>query len=207
MNEYEYRQAEPVQENPYLTPVNLILAAINVIVFIILSVRGDTQSGMFMYEHGAMIPEAIYDPAQWYRLLTSTFLHFGLSHLVNNMIMMILLGSFVERAMGKVRYLIFYLACGIGSSVVSSVYMLAVNDPAVSGGASGAIFGIIGALLYIILRHRGHYEGLSMRRFLIMLALSLYFGFRSVGVDNAAHIGGLAVGFLLAVLLYRMKKA
>ena len=204
MNETEYYYPEQQNNNPYLTPVNLVLVGVNVVVFLILSIMGSTEDGMFMYQHGAMYPEAIYAPGEWYRMLTSTFLHFGLSHLVNNMVMMILLGSFAERALGRWKYLLFYLACGVISSLVSSVFMIYTNDPAISGGASGAIFGIIGALLYIILRHRGRYEGLTMRRFLIMLALSLYYGFRSVGVDNAAHLGGLGIGFLLAILFYRM---
>ena len=73
---------------------------------------------------------------------------------------------------------------------------------AVSAGASGAVFAVMGAMIYAVIRGRGHIEDLSARQVVIMAAFSLYFGFTSEGVDNAAHVGGLICGFLLAVLLY-----
>ena len=75
-------------------------------------------------------------------------------------------------------------------------------DFAVSAGASGAVFAVMGAMIYAVIRGRGHIEDLSARQVVIMAAFSLYFGFTSEGVDNAAHVGGLICGFLLAVLLY-----
>lgn len=86
-------------------------------------------------------------------------------------------------------------------------YMVYRQDYAVSGGASGAIFGVIGALIYIVARNRGRLEDLTSRRLVFMAILSLYYGFTSVGVDNAAHVGGIIGGFLLAVVLYRKKPA
>ena len=68
--------------------------------------------------------------------------------------------------------------------------------------ASGAVFAVMGAMIYAVIRGRGHIEDLSARQVVIMAAFSLYFGFTSEGVDNAAHVGGLICGFLLAVLLY-----
>ncbi|MDO4168252.1 MAG: rhomboid family intramembrane serine protease, partial [Eubacteriales bacterium] len=138
-----------------------------------------------------------------YRLLTSAFLHFGFPHLVNNMVMLICLGSYLERALGKIKYIIFYLAAAVGSSLASLGIMLYTGNIAVSAGASGAIFGIIGALLYMLIRNRGRFADLTMMRFLLMIALSLYYGFSSTGVDNAAHVGGLVIGFVLGVILYR----
>ena len=75
-----------------------------------------------------------------------------------------------------------------------------------SAGASGAIFGLMGALLYVVIANRGRLGRLSGRGMLVMVALSLYFGLTSSGVDNLAHIGGLVSGFLLAVVLYRRRK-
>ena len=76
----------------------------------------------------------------------------------------------------------------------------------VSAGASGAIFGVIGALLYVALRNRGRIGNVSGRGILFMVIISLYYGFTSGGVDNLAHIGGLVSGFLLGVLLYWKRK-
>lgn len=190
----------------YITPVNTTLAAVNIIVFFILDLMGDTTNGNFMFEHGAMYPFAVLFEGQWYRLLTSAFLHFGFPHLVNNMVMLICLGSYLERALGKIKYVILYLVTAVGSSFISMVHMLQTGDIGVSAGASGAIFGIIGALLYLVIRNKGHFENLTMVRFLLMMGLSLYYGFTTVGVDNAAHVGGLVIGFVMGILLYRKEK-
>lgn len=75
-------------------------------------------------------------------------------------------------------------------------------DWAVSAGASGAVFAVMGAMIFVVLRNRGKLEDLSAKQILIMAVFSLYFGFASSGVDNGAHLGGLLAGFLLAVMLY-----
>lgn len=191
----------PREKYPYLTPVNTGIVLLNAVIFLILSVLGDTEDGAFMYLHGAMYPDAVFDSGEWYRLLTSSFLHFGISHLVNNMVMLFCLGSYLEKAFGRIKYAVFYAAVCVFSSLASSWWMLQQDSPAVSGGASGAIFGIIGALLWIILRNHGRFRDMDLRRFMIMLALSLYYGFTTADVDNAAHIGGLIFGFLLGILM------
>ncbi|MEI3340163.1 MAG: rhomboid family intramembrane serine protease [Eubacterium sp.] len=192
--------------NQYITPVNITLVVINIIVFFVLDVCGDTTDGIYMFEHGAMYPYAVWPEHEWYRLLTSAFLHFGISHLVNNMIMLVCLGSYLERALGSVKYAIFYVISAVGSSLVSMMHMLKTDDIAVSGGASGVIFAVIGALLYLVIRNKGHFEDLTMLRFLIMMGLSLYYGFTTTGVDNAAHLGGLCIGFVLGIIFYRKEK-
>jgi rhomboid protease GluP len=121
------------------------------------------------------------------------------------MIMLVCLGSYLERALGKVKYVIFYLVAAVGSSLISMGSMLYSGDLAVSAGASGVVFGIIGALLYLVILYHGRFEDLTMRRFLLMVALSLYYGFSTTGVDNAAHVGGLLVGFVMCIILYRKK--
>ena len=75
-----------------------------------------------------------------------------------------------------------------------------------SGKASGAVFAVMGGMIYVIIRHRGRVADLTVRQMLIMAAFSLYFGFASEGVDNVAHIGGLLSGFLIAVILYHPRK-
>lgn len=202
----EQRLRDMPEDYQYLTPVNIAITVINIVVFIVLSLLGDTTSAIFMFHHGAMYPAAVIQDGEWYRIITSAFIHFGPSHLVNNMIMLVALGSYMERAIGKLKYLIFYLICAAGSSLVSLWVMIYTGDIAVSGGASGAIFGIIGGLLFLVLRNKGRFGNLSMTRFLIMLFLSLYYGFVTAGVDNAAHVGGLAIGFICGILFYRKNK-
>lgn len=181
------------------------LIVINVAVFMILTVLGNTEDAVFMLGHGAMYEPYITEGHEYYRIITCLFLHFGISHLLNNMVLLGALGWNLELETGKVRFLIIYFVSGIAGNIASLIYDMTIGQPAVSAGASGAIFGLMGALVYVVIANRGRLGRLSGRGMLIMVALSLYFGLTSSGVDNLAHIGGLAAGFLLAVLLYRRK--
>ena len=179
------------------------LIVINIVVFFILTMFGDTEDAVFMLQHGAMYEPYIIEGHEYYRIFTCLFLHFGITHLLNNMVLLGALGWNLELEIGKVRFVIIYFASGIVGNIVSLFYDLTLEQPAVSAGASGAIFGLMGALLYVVIANRGRLGRLSGRGMLVMVILSLYFGLTSTGVDNLAHIGGLVSGFLLAVLLYR----
>lgn len=192
--------------NPYITPVNIVLIVLNVIIFFVSDVVARFSGIDVLVAAGAMFPPAVLY-GQWYRLITCTFLHSDLSHLINNMILLICLGSYLERSLGKVKYIIFYFASGLVSSLISMGWMIATDDLSWSIGASGVVFAVIGALLWMILRNKGRFQDLSISRFVIMIALSLYYGFTSVGIDNAAHVGGLIVGFILGILFYRRRSA
>lgn len=185
--------------------VNWILIALNVVYFLYLEIAGSSEDAYFMYEKGAMLAQAVLEDGEYYRLLTAMFMHFGIRHIVNNMLVLFALGDNLERALGHVKYLIFYLACGIGSNWISMMGNGA-DSMIVSAGASGAIFGIVGGLLYAVMINRGQLEDLSTRQLVVMIFISLYAGFTSTGVDNVAHISGLILGILLGILLYRKPK-
>lgn len=185
--------------------VSALLTAVNIAVFLVLSLFGNTEDADFLLAHGAMYPASVLLDGEWYRLFTCTFLHFGMAHLMNNMVLLFFAGRYLEQALGRIKYLVLYLLSGIGSSCISLYMMVRKDEPAVSAGASGAIFGIIGALLWVAIRNRGRFETLTTRGLLFMIALCLYYGFTSVDVDNWGHIGGLLCGFVLGVLLYRKK--
>ena len=182
------------------------LIVINIAVFFIMTMFGDNEDAVFMLQHGAMYEPNIIEGHEYYRIFTCLFLHFGITHLLNNMVLLGALGWNLELEIGKVRFVIIYFASGIIGNIVSLFYDLTLEQPAVSAGASGAIFGLMGALLYVVIANRGRLGRLSGRGMLVMVILSLYFGLTSTGVDNLAHIGGLVSGFLLAVLLYRRKQ-
>lgn len=112
----------------------------------------------------------------------------------------------MERALGSAKYLLFYLLCGIGANVASLVVELNSSVQAVGAGASGAIFGVIGGLFYVVTINWGQLEDLNTTQLVVMILLSLYHGFTSTGVDNVAHVGGLVLGMLLAAVLYRKPK-
>lgn len=182
------------------------LIVINVLVFFLLSLRGDTESGYFMLQYGAMYEPLVTDGHEYYRLITSLFLHFGIQHLLNNMVMLGALGYQLENEIGRIKFLLIYFISGIGGNLCSLYWNVSHGEQIISAGASGAIFGLMGALLYIVAVNRGRLGRLSGRGMLIMVEMSLYFGLTSSGVDNSAHVGGLICGILITVLLYRRKR-
>lgn len=187
-------------------PVTACLILVNLIVFLITDFTGGTENTVHMIACGAGYGPLITGAGEWYRVFTSMFLHFGISHLANNMLVLFVLGQRLEPAVGGVRYLLIYLLSGFGGNVISLGLEMQSSNYAVSAGASGAVFGVMGAMIYVILRNKGRVADLSIKKMMIMAAFSLYFGFTSTGVDNAAHVGGLICGFLAAWLLYHPGK-
>ena len=188
-------------------PCTVVLVAVNVIIFLFLSFQGMTEDAGFMLEHGAMYaPDIIYG-GRYYELFTCMFLHFGFEHLMNNMLALATMGWQLEAEIGKIKFLLIYFLSGLGGNLLSLMFDLRTGEYVVSAGASGAIFGIVGALLYIAIRNRGRIGTVSGRGLLFMVAITLYFGFTSTGVDNFAHIGGVVCGFILSMLLYRKNKS
>lgn len=192
-----------MRTNKVNAPCTILLAAVNVIVFIILTSQGMTEDGAFLLEHGAMYVPNVTEQGEYYRLFTSMFLHFGFEHLMNNMVVLVLIGWNLEMEIGKAKYLIIYLMSGLGGNLLSAWWEIQTADHAISAGASGAVFGLIGALLYAAIRNHGRIGEVSGRGIVFMIIVSLYYGFTSSGVDNMAHIGGLVTGFFLGILLYR----
>lgn len=184
--------------------ITVTLVIINVIVYLVLEIMGDTNDANYMRDMGAAWPPDI-QMGQYWRLLTATFMHFGFEHILNNMLILACAGVILEDALGHVKYLIFYIVSGIGGSILSYLHMCHSGEYAVAAGASGAIFGIIGGLLWIVIRHKGRYETLTGKGLVFMIVLSLYYGIRSIDVDNWGHIGGVLMGFLLGILMYRKR--
>lgn len=185
------------------TPVNTALVAINVIVFFVMSFIGPTEDVEFMLNHGAMFVPAVLEKGEYYRFFTCMFLHFGFMHLAGNMVVLLFLGDNVERTVGKIKFILIYILGGLFGSVGSFVYGLMYNLGIVSAGASGAIFAMIGALLWLVIRNKGRLEDMTTLRICVLIAYALYNGITSENVDMAAHLFGLLGGFLAAVILYR----
>lgn len=186
------------QKKPVCT---IALAAINVIVFIVLSFEGMTEDAFYMLQHGAMYTPSFIVGEEYYRIFTCIFLHFGFEHLMNNMVSLYILGSKVEPVVGKIKFIVIYLVSGLGGNLLSLIWELHTEDYAVSAGASGAIFGLTGALLCLAILNRGRIAGVTKRGMLLMIGISLYNGFVSEGVNNLAHVGGLICGFITTFLL------
>ena len=188
---------------------NLVTASliiVNIIVFLVVDFTGGSENTAHMIRCGAAYTPLIMENGEWYRLVTAVFLHFGINHLLNNMVVLGVLGERLEALMNRFSYVLLYFIAGIGGNILSMALEMRSGEYAASAGASGAVFGMMGAILYILIRNRGTVLDLSMKRMLIMVGLSVYLGFVDAGVDNAAHIGGLICGFAAAVILYHPKK-
>lgn len=192
-----------IKNMPYVT---IALIAVNVLVFVILEYMGDTTDGFFIASHGGMYPSFILNSHQWWRLVTAEFLHFGAAHLMNNMVMLYFIGERLEATVGHIRYLVIYFCSMLGAGLFSLFMMIRTGDVAVSAGASGAVFGVIGGLLWAVILYRGKLQGLTTKRMIASVLLMLYYGFASSGVDNWGHVGGLVTGFVITVILYHRKR-
>jgi rhomboid protease GluP len=186
-------------------PVTVALVAINTLVFIATLFAGAEwliPVGKMQIAWGSNFGPYTAD-GEWWRLFTSLFIHFGIAHLIVNMIALAMFGPLVERLYGTTNYLLIYLLAGMAGSLASISWQPDIN----SAGASGAIFGILGALLAAQLRAGDTFPVDILRPIqnstLVFLGLSLYAGFRYKGIDNAAHLGGGAAGFLMALAAAR----
>ena len=191
-------------------PVTLALVALNIVFFLWTEVNGSSEDIQNMYRWGAMYGPAITEDHEYWRLVTAAFLHFGISHIANNMFLLLLMGDRLEQALGHVKYLILYLVSAVGANLFSMVFDLRLDPETfyrtVSAGASGAVFGVIGGLLWAVVRNRGRLEDLSARQMMIFAGLSFYYGLTAAGVDSKAHFGGLVTGFVMCMFLYRPKR-
>ena len=177
------------------------IAVANIIVFLLLSFGGRMEDGMYMLEHGAMYVAFVVEYKEYYRLFTCMFLHFGFSHLMNNMLTLVVIGWNVEMFVGKIRFLVIYFLSGLGGNLLSMAVDIWKQDYSVSAGASGAIFGLTGAMLCLAILNHGRAGNITKQGMIVMIFISLYTGFTSGGVDNFAHIGGLLTGCLVTTLL------
>lgn len=189
----------------YVFTVNNFIILVNVVVFAVMALKGNTQNTIYLYRCGGITPESLFEDHQVYRLFTSMFMHSGISHLVNNMIVLYFIGGTLEKYIGRVRYLIIYLLSGLLGGLISQIYYMAMAENVICVGASGAIFGAVGAMLTVVVVNHGRVENFTFPRLIIYVVLSIYLGFMSHGVSLSAHLGGLATGFFTALLLYRKR--
>lgn len=179
--------------------MNLLMVAANIAVFLwMIAAGGDPLDAEYMFAHGAMLPSAVAKDGEYYRLLTSMFLHFGAEHLLFNMILLLFAGDMLEERTGTAGYLLIYAGGGLAGNLLSLGVHLLRGTEVISAGASGAVFAVIGGLVWLIVKNKGSVPGLDSRGVLLMAVLSLAQGFLDTGVDPYAHLGGFIGGFLLA---------
>ena len=185
-------------EGFFITPIIIYL---NILMFLVMVFAGlgvIAFKGQDLLSWGANFRPSTTN-GEWWRLLTSAFLHGGLMHLAANMYGLAVVGSFLEPLLGRTKYLLAYLLTGILASC-SSLWWY---DATVSVGASGAIFGLYGLFLALLVTKMfpPDFEKAFLASTIIFIGYNLLMGFNG-GIDNAAHIGGLASGFVVGLILY-----
>jgi rhomboid protease GluP len=189
-----------------LTPATIALISLNIGVFGAMLFNGAGlwhSPNHIQLAWGAGFGPAIKD-GEWWRLATALCLHFGLVHLAMNMGALWEAGRLVERLYGSLRFVGIYLASGLTGNLLS---LIVQGDRAISGGASGAIFGIYGALMICLWRERKQIEPTEFRWLFgsaaVFSVATILLGLVIPGIDNAAHIGGLISGALAGCALLR----
>jgi len=183
--------------------VTNILIAINVIVYLVMAIVSKSINGFSLdtlVQFGAQNTQLIQETGQYWRIFTAMFIHFNLIHIGLNMLSLFLIGRVIELFYGKWRYLVIYLGSGILGGIVT--FFLQPN--ALAAGASGAIFGVFGALGVFYIANRralGAYGPGAIGQWIFWLGLNLIWGFSTPGIGILDHIGGLVAGMLLAVIL------
>ena len=173
--------------------VTYIFITICIIMFILTRGSTDIETLLKYGANNAYLTKS----GEYYRLLSSMFIHIGLLHLLFNMYALYIIGPQVESFYGKFKYFLIYILSGVSGSILSITF----SSNTVSAGASGAIFGLMGALLYFGFFYRNYLGSVIKSQIVPIIILNLVIGFSTSGIDNAAHIGGLIGGLLTSLAL------
>ncbi len=180
------------QGKPVLT---YLLMALQVIVFIILEMRGGSTNTQTLIDFGAKYNPLILT-GEWWRFFTPIFLHIGFAHLALNTLSLYFVGTIVERIYGSARFFVIYFYAGFAGTLLSFLLV-----PNISAGASGAIFGLLGALLFFGVAYPNLFFRTMGWNVIIILLINLVITFSASAIDSAGHIGGLIGGFLAAAIV------
>ncbi|TDL82300.1 rhomboid family intramembrane serine protease [Peribacillus frigoritolerans] len=170
-----------------------LFTGLQILMFMLLEAAGGSQNTQVLIQFGAKYNPSIIN-GEWWRFFTPIILHIGMLHLLMNTLALIYIGSAVERMYGSAKFLFIYLFAGAAGTLASFAL-----SPSISAGASGAIFGCFGALLYLGIIKPNLFFRTIGSNLIFIIVLNLLFGFAVPNIDNAGHIGGLLGGFLAAL--------
>lgn len=179
--------------------ITAVLTGINVLMFLITDLIPGV--GSVFFEYGSLGYQNVIHQHQFYRLITHMFLHLDQDHIFSNILLLVMLGYYIEDYLGHTRFLILYFCCGFLAGCTSIVYNMIYMDPTTSLGASGAVFGLMGSYIYMIWRNQQGQQVMDIRRLAFVLVIIFYGGFSQGGIDNAAHVGGFLCGIPCVAIL------
>ncbi len=190
--------------SPQGTPVTVALLVVNVLVWIAQEATGGSQNTENLIDFGAKSGPLIAC-GHWWRLITPMFLHIGFFHLLANSFGLFIFGGMVERIFGSVAFAVIYLVAGVLGNLFSYWADIGIyHSTPIGAGASGAVFGIVGAFGSYLLLNRhvlGQMGRQAMMSVLFIVGINFVLGITLSGVDNMAHLGGLFGGALLALVI------
>jgi membrane associated rhomboid family serine protease len=178
--------------------ITRLLIVLNVLAYVWEVLTGALNSNVALVNHGALLPVAVLQYNQWWRIVSSGFLHANLLHIGVNMLSLYMLGRFIEQVLGSPRMFVVYMGSLMGGGLAVT-FFAAPDAPTL--GASGAIFGLFGALFAIGLK-LGERGGELVRANIGILIVNLIITFSVPIISWQAHIGGLITGFLLTLVLF-----
>ena len=182
--------------------VTNVLIALNVLVFfVVFALSGANLNVLNLLRYGALNSILVQNGEFW-RLITAGFLHGGIFHLLFNMYSLYIIGTQIENFVGRWKFLAIYFCSMLTASLMSCV----ISPNSVSVGASGAIFGLLGALVYFGYHYRLYLGSVLRNQIIPLILFNLLLGFMVSGIDNAAHIGGLIGGLLISMALGVQKR-
>jgi len=177
--------------------VTYSIIAICIIIFALMYIIGNgSEDSITLLKFGANF-DLLTKNGQYYRLITCAFLHIGFFHLFFNMYALYIIGAQIENFYKKTKFIIIYLVSAASASILS----LSFSTNTISAGASGAIFGLLGAMLYFGYHYRVYLGNVIKSQILPIILINLMIGFTFEGIDNAAHIGGLLGGLFSSIAL------
>ncbi|TFB23802.1 rhomboid family intramembrane serine protease [Filobacillus milosensis] len=180
--------------------LTFLLIAANILIFLLLEMNGSTTNTLDLINWGAKYNPAIAD-GEWWRIFSSMFLHIGMLHILMNMIALYYLGDLTEKIYGTTRFFFIYFLAGIFGGLAS----YATND-SVAAGASGAIFGLFGALLFFGFHYKDIFFRTMGMNLLLVIGINIVFGVSVPQIDNGAHIGGLIGGLIASQIVHLPKR-
>lgn len=173
-----------------------LLLYINIIIFFLVELNGGSSNVETLIQFGAKFNPAIVE-GEWWRVVTSMFLHIGFLHLLMNMVALYYLGTMVERIFGSLRFLYIYFLAGIAGGLTSFAFNISI-----AAGASGAIFGLLGALLFFGTVYRELFKQTMGKNLILILLINIVFGFIVPQIDMGAHLGGLIGGYIASAIVF-----
>lgn len=183
-------------------PVTSAFIAIMIAYYIFLTIMGGSTNTLTLLVYGAFYPPLIAEYHEYYRFITSIFIHIGITHIFFNSYALYSLGPVIEKFMGKKKYFAFFLLTGISGNIVTYFF----NYDSLSAGASGSIFGLLGAFLYLSIQFKEIIPESVKKNIVYNIVINLILTFSIPSISVSAHLGGLISGFLLSFIFLKKRK-